>query len=249
MFIKKNDQARLNLLIANASAQGLKPQLISKHGLVALTIGGSERYIFYDNSNPNSQPSRELAKDKYATRIVMDRVGLPNIPYTVVSSTSEAISFLEKHKTIIAKPIRGQKSKNIHLITAAKQLSNLDLGNCILEKFIKGQETRFLIVKGEVKAVHLKVYDSEINNPKTVKRISIQQAAWDASLSDVAKKAAEALGLIFCAVDFLVSGEGSFILEINSAPGIDRFQNPDEGPPVDAMGLYLDTLASIHTKN
>jgi hypothetical protein len=37
------------------------------------------------------------------------------------------------------------------------------------------------------------------------------------------------------------------MLEINSAPGLDRFQNPDDGPPIDIMRLYLEQVIKNYT--
>lgn len=235
------DPERLRLLIDTADSMGLQPRQINGTGLVALHVHGKERYIFHKSSNPNSAAATFLTKNKRAARIVFGEHELPNIPYCVPKTEDEAIAFLQTHGRVIVKPITGQHSSNIHLVSSIDELKKIDTARGIFEKFVEGQETRLLVVAGEVKAVHLKVYDSEINDPSKVRRISLEKQQWNQSLVIMAQKAAEAFGLVFTAVDFLVTRDDEpFLLEINAAPGIERFNKPTEGPPVDAMRFYLE---------
>jgi tetrahydromethanopterin:alpha-L-glutamate ligase len=243
------DKKRLTLLLSTANTMGLNPKLINDRGLISIEVNGMERYLFYKASNPNDQMASWLAKNKYVSRLIFERNGLPNIPFCVSSSISEAKNFLSKHGRIVAKPIKGQKSQDILLISTEDELEKVDLEECILEQFIKGQETRFLVVDGEVKAAHYKVYEGDINNPETVQRVSLKKVDWDKDLVKLSIKAAAAIGLNFAAVDFIVSGsDRALILEINSAPGLERFQEPDQGPPIDAMGLYLEQMVKNYSQ-
>ena len=55
--------------------------------------------------------------------------------------------------------------------------------------------------------------------------------------------AAEVLGLKFTAVDFIVTeNKEIFILEANSAPGLERFEEPTDGPNIEAVKIYLTEL-------
>lgn len=237
------DQKRMELLLSTAESMGLNPKVLTDYGLVSIEVHGTERYVPYKASNPNDQLASWLAQNKHASRVIFEKHGLPNIPFCIPVNTSEAKNFLSEHGQIIVKPLKGSKSQGIHLVSTEDELSTLDLSDCILEKFIKGQEVRFLVVDGEVKAVHHKVYESDINDPNTVQRVSLEKEVWDKRLADVAVKAAAAIGLSFTAVDFMVTEDGdAYILEINSAPGIDRFQEPNEGPSVDMMRMYLEQI-------
>jgi glutathione synthase/RimK-type ligase-like ATP-grasp enzyme len=239
------DKKRIELLFSTAETMGLKPKTVTDRGLISIEVNGKERYFFHKASNPNTHAASLLSTNKYASRVVFEKAGLPNIPFCVPANNTEAINFLSMNGRIIVKPIKGEKSQNIHLISSEADLKELDLRNCILEKFIKGQETRLLVVNGEVKTIHKKVYDSEINDPSTVQRISIERENWDSRLMILAVKAADAIGLKFTAVDFLITDEDEpFILEINSAPGIEHFQRPDQGPSIDIMRLFLEELIS-----
>ena len=237
------DQKRLQLLISTAESMGLKPEYMDNVNLVSIEVAGKKHYLFPQASNPNSQTSSWLAKNKYLSRALFEQHGLLNIPYLYPATLSQAQAFLQEHKRIIVKPVKGKHSENIHLVSTEKELLELNLDGYILEKFIKGRETRFLVICGEVKAVHYKSYESEVNDPERTKRISLKKEQWDRGLVATAIKAADVLGLIFTAVDFLVAEDGtSFILEINSAPGIQRFQEPTQGPPFDVMRTYLELI-------
>jgi len=237
------DDKRLDLVLSTAKAMGLKAKLLNNRGLVSIETNGKEIYLFHKTSNPNSQMATWLADNKFAARVIFERNSLPNIPFCYPASDVEATNFLIDHGKIICKPLKGGHSQNVHLVSNKDELRKLDLSRCILEKFIEGQEVRFLVVAGEVKAVHHKVYDGPINNPETVYRVSIDKNKWDEQMSGLAGKASRALGLKFTAVDFLVTKQNeAYILEINSAPGLDRFNKPDEGPPINIMKLYLEQI-------
>ncbi len=233
----------MELFISTAEAMGLKPKQVSGTGLISIEVGGKERYVFHKSSNPNWVQPSWLSENKYMARVIFERNNLPNIPYCLPVDADEAEAFLSTHGKIIAKPIKGKKSQDIILISNSAELAGTDLEDRILEKFVAGQETRFLVSEGKVIAVHLKVYDAPINNPDTVKRISLEKAQWDEKPAQLAVKAAKVIGLKLCAVDFLITKQNeAFILEINSAPGIDRFEEPDEGPPIQLMKIYIEQL-------
>lgn len=242
------DKKRLDLVLSTAKGMSLKATLLNDQGLVAIEADGKEVYLFHKTSNPNSQMATWLANNKYVARVIFERKGLPNIPFCYPASDVEAADFLTEHGKIILKPLKGGHSQYVHLVTTKDELKKLDLSQCILEKFIDGQEVRLLVVRDEVKAVHHKVYNGPINNPDTVHRVSIEENQWDGQLMGLAIKAAQALGLRFTAVDFLVTTQNEvYLLEINSAPGLDRFQQPNEGPPLNIMKLYLEQIIDIYS--
>ena len=242
------DKKRLDLVVSTAESMGYEANLVNDQGLVCIKVSGKEVYLFHKTSNPNTQMATWLANNKYASRVIFGRSGLPNIPYYLPTNASEAARFLSEHGKIIVKPLKGGHSQNVHLVTNESELKNLDLSKSILEKFIEGQEIRVLVVGGEPKAVHHKVYEGPINNPELLRRVSLEKSWWDEQLLVLATKAAEAFGLDFTAVDFLVTEAGKpYMLEINSAPGLDRFQNPDDGPPIDIMRLYLEQVIKNYT--
>ena len=158
--------------MSTAQAMGLKPKQLTDYGLISIEIDGKERYLFYDGSNPNMQLSSWLSMNKHTARTIFAKNGLPNIPFCCPTDLAEAQRFLAEHKKIIAKPLKGQHSKDIVVLTEDQRLKDISLQSSLLEKYIAGKEMRYLVLHGEVIAAHYKSYKGEINNPETVKRIS-----------------------------------------------------------------------------
>ena len=120
------------------------------------------------------------------------------------------------------------------------QLNGIDLKSSLLEKFIEGEEYRVLVLQDKPIAFHRKFYTTPINDPEKVKRISYPKEKWNQEMVDLSRRCMKVLGLNFGCVDFMIDKEGKiFILEINSAPGLLRFEQPDQGPKVKIATMFL----------
>jgi glutathione synthase/RimK-type ligase-like ATP-grasp enzyme len=237
-----NDLLSAQFLYDEAESMGLHPEWLTEYGLFSFEVPGRTEYVFYGRTSLNSQVASYLATNKHTTRMILQKHGLPNIPFLLPSSFTEAQEFLSVHEKIVAKPTLGQKSQDVHFIETPDQLAHTDLSDKLLEKYIDGTEYRYLVLQGEVVAARRK----ERKNPRdlvNVQRVSLETKEWDERLVNMALQVAEVLGLHFAAVDFLVDSEGkSFVLEVNSAPGISWVHQPDEGPSVNVAKLLLDQI-------
>lgn len=234
--------------MSRATALGLKPELLTEYGIIAIHPNNQERYVFYGTSVLNNQLASHLATNKHASRIILERHNLPNIPYCLPESESEALEFLKKHKMIIAKPTMGRRSRGIRLIQQADDFKKVNLRTHILEEYIEGRQMRYLVLQNEVIAVHEKVYKEAISRPKQTRRIAYEKKDWDDKIVRLSLLAATALGLNFAAVDFLIDNEArAYILEVNQSPSLLRFNFPDEGPPIDLVKIFLE--ATVRTWN
>lgn len=218
----------------------MQPAWITTNGLFAVTINNREHYVNFAHSPLNSHVNSSLARNKYLTRRILERHALPNIPYMWPRTLFEAHLFLREHITIIAKPLRGSGSRDIHIVTTAEQLKELSITRYILERYVTGKEFRYLILNDKVIAVHRSEYGVAVDANRHLERISYPQQAWDISLVDTSLRTVRALGLNFAAVDYLVNQEGdAYILEVNTAPGLKWFHAPSSGPSVDAASQFL----------
>lgn len=230
-------------LFAAAEKLNLSPKWLTKWGLLSVQIKGIERYLFMSKSTVNTQISSYLSLNKHATRTILERHGLPNIPYATPQSLGELQHFFDEHQPIVSKPTLGQRAQSVRLIKTASDLANIELKSNIFEKYIEGPEYRYLVLQGKVIAVQQKVFDGELYQPKNSRRISYPQAEWAPQLVDIALKATAALGLGFAAVDFKQNVQGeNFVLEVNSAPALWRFESPDEGPAVPVSEMLLTAM-------
>ena len=228
------------LLFNRAFSMGLQPEWITPNGLFVITTDAGERYINNAQSSLNSTVNAGLAKNKYYTRLILDRHNLPNIPYMLSANIEESQAFLAKHKIIIVKPLQGAECTDIK-----NQLSTLDLSECILEKYLPGKEMRYLVLNGSVIAVHESKYGASVAQDRYLERVSYESSQWDPKLTEMSLKISEIMGLRFSAIDYLTDKNGeSYILEVNTTPGLKWFHAPSEGPSVDVAKLFLDAMIS-----
>jgi glutathione synthase/RimK-type ligase-like ATP-grasp enzyme len=238
------------LLFASAKYMGLNPSWLTENGLFAINTKAGERYINFARSPLNSDIGASLAKNKYMTRVILGRHGLPNIPFASPQTLPQAKEFLSRHKKIIVKPIRGLGAQDIHIIDHVDQLDGFNVKLYIFEKYISGREMRYLVLDGAVIAVHESEYGVSVEETRPLKRISYPQPTWNSSLSSLSIQISDILGLQFAAVDFLVDeDENAHILEVNTMPGLKWFHAPTSGPPVDVAQLFLKSLITeLNTK-
>lgn len=237
------------LLFQSAQKMGLQPSWVTPKGLFAVLIDGQEQYVNFARSPLNSHANASLASNKHLTRQILERHRMPNIPFLSPKLQAEAELFLSKHDKIVAKPTKGSGSCDIHIITSASQLQGLDITEYILEKYIAGQELRYLVLNGAVIGVHRADYGTSVQKDRPLQRISYHSSAWDQTLVSLAIQITHVLGLKFAAVDYLVDSSGNaYILEVNTAPGLKWFHGPTSGPAVDVAHQLLQATFSTHQK-
>ncbi len=224
---------------------GLRPAWITPNGLFAITIDGIERYINFTCSPLNNDTAASLAKNKYHTRLVLERQGMPNIPFLRPKTMREAEAFLHLHGKIIAKPNRGYGSRDIHIVTQLAELQALRIQQYILEKYIAGKEMRYLVLQGQVIGVHQSEYGTSVDEHRPLRRISYLPATWDKSLIELSLRVSQTLGLRFAAVDYLITPLGrQYVLEVNTKPGLKWFHAPTSGPSIDVARKFIDAFIS-----
>ncbi len=238
------------LLFRAAEKMGLQPSWLTFKGPFVVTIAGEEQYINFARSPLNSQVSASLAKDKYMTRLILERNGLPNIPFARPRTHAEAQLFLAKHKKIIAKPVNGSGARDINIITTDAQLLQLKITDYILEQYISGVEMRYLVLKDDVVGVHRSDYGVSVQATRALQRISFARKDWKPALVEMSRHITDTLGLKFAAVDYLIDDLGRVhVLEVNTAPGFKWFHAPSIGPSVDVARLFLEAIVQDQAPN
>lgn len=232
----------VELLFSCALEMGMKPKWLTKHLFSVVTPGG-EQHVFYTKSILNSHISVILANNKFLTRTLLEQHSLPNIPYCKPSNFDEAKLFLDKHGRVIAKPLHGFGARDINLINQPEEMAHLKFGKYIFEKYILGREMRYLILNGQVIAVHESDYGTSLKASRELKRISYKPEEWNLELTNLTQKIAKVVNLSFAAIDFIVQNDGTiYILEVNCAPGLKWFHSPSSGPAVNVANLFLQAV-------
>lgn len=222
---------------------GLQPAWVVPNGLFAISVDGKEEYVNFARSPLNSSVSVSLASNKYLTRMVLQRHGVRNIPFVQAKTLNVAEAFLDEHAKIVAKPVRGSGARDIRIITSFEQLRSLDVKKYILEKYIVGKEVRYLVLNDAVIAVHESEYGSSVAADRSLRRISYPAESWDTKTIRESLNIAHILGLQFAAIDYLIDNKNvSYLLEVNSMPGLKWFHAPTSGPIVDVARSLLEAL-------
>jgi glutathione synthase/RimK-type ligase-like ATP-grasp enzyme len=238
------------LLFRSAQDMGLDPSWIEFRGLFAITYNGNEKYINFSNSQINTHVAISLARNKHLTRLILGRHNLPNIPFINPRAHAEASAFLQTHHKIIAKPLKGSGSRDIHIITDKNQLLPLAVKAYILEKYIDGAEVRYLILNDAVIAVHRSEYGTSVDEHRYLERYSVNESNWNNDLVHASIKIANIMGLRFAAIDYLIEADGTHhILEVNSTPGLKWFHAPTSGPIVDVATLFMEAVLGDFTQH
>ncbi|HUC89492.1 MAG TPA: ATP-grasp domain-containing protein [Patescibacteria group bacterium] len=238
------------LLYKRAAQMGLQPSWLRPGGLFVIETTDGEKYINSSRNPLNSHVSSSLAKNKYLTRLICQRHGLPNIPFALPQTAGQAEDFLKQHQTIVVKPVGGSGSQDIHIVSDMSQLSGLNIQEYIFEKYVTGKELRYLILNDEVIAVHESEYGASVKEDRSLQRISYPVSDWCPELVAMSLNIVKILGMKFAAVDYIIDAQNkAFILEVNSAPGLKWFHAPTSGPPVDVASMFLDAiLAEVKAK-
>jgi glutathione synthase/RimK-type ligase-like ATP-grasp enzyme len=222
---------------------GLEPFWLIPNGLFGIQTPAGERYIHFARSPLNSHLGTSLVRDKYTARAILAHHHLPNIPHRMCRTMDEARQFLAIHKTIIVKPRTGSGSRDIHIVSQPGQLIGLNIAEYICEKYVPGNEMRYLILNDAVIAVHHSKYGTSVAADRYLERISYPADQWDPALVAMTRRIADAFELRFAAVDFMIDANGrSYVLEINSTPGLKWFHAPTSGPAVDVARLFLESM-------
>ncbi len=244
------DLKSAELLYKTAGEMGLRPKWLNDFGLFEIIVKGKKHYIFHSYSILNSQLGMQLSRHKHLTRNIIENNSLHNIPYVRPKSKKELEVFIAKHKKVIMKPVFGSRADGVRIIKNITELSNLDPAEFIFEKFIEGIEFRYLVLNNEVLAVHERSNRGEIYNTSAHKRFSYPTHKWDKQLVKTSIQIASIMDLKFAAVDFIIDKNNKpYILEVNSAPGLYKFQYPANGPSIEIAKMFLEqTINKIDEK-
>jgi glutathione synthase/RimK-type ligase-like ATP-grasp enzyme len=172
---------------------------------------------------------------------------VPGIPFLHTADVVSAQDFLAKHTKIIVKPIKGSNSADVRILDSADQLTGLEVSKYILEKYIQGNEMRYLVLDGRVIGVHRSDYGESVAEDRYLERISYPEDEWDPELTALSLQVVDIFGLRYAAVDYLVPANGrAVVLEVNSSPGMKWFHAPSAGPSVPVARLFLESM--MHTE-
>ena len=175
----------------------------------------------------NPAKAVEVAVDKYLTTARLARAGLRS-PRTIACQTVDdaLAAFAELGGDVVVKPLFGSEGRGITRLTdealalrAFKMLSGLG-AVLYVQEFIphEGYDCRLLVLGDEIFAMRRhNVADWRTNVSRGA---TTEPFTPDATLCELARRAAAAVGAPLAGVDLLLGRDGQwYVLEVNAVPG------------------------------
>ncbi len=235
--------ASAEILYEEAERLGLHPKWETSDGLFSIENDKKTYFVYYTKLFFNTQLGSILCRDKHLTRVVLDKFGMPNIPYLYSNKRREIFAFVDKYKVVVQKPVLGEKAQNVVLIKAASQISFNSLEEIILEKYVEGIEYRCLVLKGKVIAIQKKILNPSKEYPWRKYIENLDKDKWNLKMTRLSEKISSVFKLGFVAADFILDKDYKlWILEINSMPGLFSFHNPDAGKKLNVASVLIKEI-------
>jgi len=175
---KLNPYARI--IIREAQKRGIYIEILDPiGGYFELSFGGRSIVCRESLSELTTAIAMSRCDDKSTTHRVLRQAGLRVPAQLKVENVQQALEFLEKHHSVVAKPARGEQGAGISVdvsdadalraaIEEARKFSDV----VILEEFISGDDLRIIVIGNEVVAAAIRKPAEITGNQKdTVKTL------------------------------------------------------------------------------
>ncbi len=208
------------ILVRDLGRSGASDVAFRFETLMALQEGG------VNVINPPQAIAR--AANKFATSLALQRAGVPTPRTAVTTSLEEAQAVLHNLGRAVSKPLFGFKGREIFLLQDGVQadldrlesILNME-GLVYLQEFIamdRPRDIRAFVVDGAVLGA---IYR---HAPPGQWISNLARGGHPAAcpiipkLQDLAGRAAEAVGAVYCGVDLLETAAGLSVIEVNGTP-------------------------------
>ncbi|WP_293775598.1 cyanophycin synthetase [uncultured Oxalicibacterium sp.] len=147
--------------IVEAAAERKIPSIrLSSGNLVQLGYGASQRRIWTAETDETSAIAETISRDKELTKTLLESCGVPVPEGSIVDSAEAAWEAAESiGLPVVVKPLDGNHGRGVSTnlnteaeVRAAYALAEQESSDVIVERFIRGQEHRLLIVGGKLVA-------------------------------------------------------------------------------------------------
>jgi cyanophycin synthetase len=148
-------------IVDAASARGIPNIRLTEGNLVQLGYAGAQRRIWTAETDRTSAIAESISSDKDLTKKLLSQCGVPIPIGQIVGSAEEAWEVAQSMGLpVVIKPSDGNHGRGVALdlqnaqdIKSAFELAQREGSDVIVERFIKGEEHRVLVVGNKVVAV------------------------------------------------------------------------------------------------
>jgi RimK family alpha-L-glutamate ligase len=200
----------------------------------------------------NDARAIERCVDKSMTSFLLGLAGIPTPPTWTIENSAQALDVVRRqlpHGALVLKPLFGSQGRGLRLIGSEGDLppSNEVSGIYYLQCFVGTHDGEFhdfrvFVVAGRAVAAMRRTSTQWVTNVKQGGKPCA--AMLDPELSNLAIKAAAAVGAAYCGVDIIRGRDGeALVLEVNSMPAWSGLQKVT---PVDiAQEIAAALLAQL----
>lgn len=251
----------LNELIQAATRRNIRhsfPAGIPSDEFLELSKG-ERRIILHKTRTPFlSSVSAKLATDKYLSGQYLQQAGFPVAEKRLSSElSSEDFSFLEKYPEIVVKPNRADRGLGVTLKVASKDgliqafTKAKEYGSVLLERYVRGNEYRILVIDGVAAAVLEWQPTLELTENMTPGgEIAIDRTGEaHREILDLAIRAAALFEMDVVGIDLIakdiakpITESEPILLELNPSPDFLAHLYPGKGQPQAVADRFLAYL-------
>lgn len=198
----------------------------------------------------NSRDSLEIASDKFLTSVFLEKHNIPTPKTIICEDPHDALQMYEElGRDVIIKPLFGSKGIGISRLNDRGFAENviLTLGqlNAVfyLQEFIEhyNRDIRIFVIGNEAIAGMYRVSDNWKTN--VYAGAEVKPIELTSELKELAVKSARVTKTEIAGVDILESGEGYYVIEVNSIPGFTALQKvTDINIPEKIISYFLENV-------
>ncbi|MGF1483486.1 MAG: N-acetylglutaminylglutamine synthetase [Opitutales bacterium] len=148
------------IIIKEALRRGIAVDpLDPPRGFFNLRLGGRSVTCRESLTELTTAIALQRCDDKELTRKILEKAGLKTPAQMVVGDAEAYLSFLERHRSVVVKPARGEQGQGVFVdLRTPEQVSEaVDLlresdETILIEQFVGGQDLRIIVINKEVVA-------------------------------------------------------------------------------------------------
>ena len=170
-LVDLGDRAHIDLhtqiVVDAARARGIPHYTIQPaHRLVQLGQGARQRYTIQVMSDRHSHIGAVLCRDKRLSHNLLRRIGLPAAAQHQADTYQQARRMAgDLGYPVVVKPSRGLGGRGVtvdvrdpdELAVAFREATDVNLGEVLIEEFVRGQDCRLLMIGGRLEAAAIRI--------------------------------------------------------------------------------------------
>ncbi|ASA25188.1 ATP-grasp domain-containing protein [Paenibacillus donghaensis] len=252
----------LSMIQRSVEAEGITFEAITPDYVYRVSCGGQSFVMVDAETGLNNSASAMLALSKSLTYDVLHAAGVPAVEHRYLANPNSRFSRSDDYQVaescfrsfgqqVVLKQDDGAQGRHVYRIHTLAELTNtldslfaLQLNAAVGPYYEAELEYRIVTFNHEARVILGKRRGAswKHNLINGAVAVVIEDEAKHKALAELAAQASRAMGLAFCSIDILETGQGLLVIEVNPKVMLDEYckQNPQRIPELAA--LYREVL-------